>query len=321
MKAIVYEKYGSPDVLKLKEIEKPTLQNNEVLIKIFATTVTAVDSIFRQGSQFFARLATGITKPKNQILGAEFSGEIESVGKEVKLFKPGDYVFGAHEGTHSEYICLPEDSAVVMKPSNINFNEAAAVSYGTLTALPFLRDNGKIKKDQKVLIIGASGAVGTYAVQIAKYFGAEVSGVCSTSNLEMVKSIGADKVIDYTKEDFSTNGEKYDIIFDTVGKSSFSNCKNSLKKKGVFLTAVISTAILFQMLLTSKMSSKKAQIAFTGLRSASDKTKDLDMIKKLIESDKIKAVIDKTFTLEQIAEAHSYVDKGHKKGNVVITVK
>jgi NADPH:quinone reductase-like Zn-dependent oxidoreductase len=319
MKAAVYEKYGMPGVIKIKEMEKPVPKDNEVLIKIYATTVTAVDSIFRQGNQFFARLATGITKPKNQILGAEFSGEVESVGKEVKLFKPGDYVFGAYEGTHCEYICLPEESAVITKPSNMNFNEAAAVPYGTLTALPFLRDNGKIKNNQKVLIIGASGSVGTYAVQLAKYFGAEVTGVCSTSNLEMIKSIGADKVIDYTKEDFTSNGEKYDIIFDTVGKSSFLSCKNSLTKNGIFLTAAISTAILFQMLWTSNLSSKKAQIAFTGLRSAGDKAKDLVLIKEFIESGKIKAIVDKTFPLEQIAEAHNYVDKGHKKGNVVIT--
>ena len=321
MKAIVHAKYGSPEVLKLKEIEKPVPKDNEVLIKIYATTVTAVDSIFRQGNQFFARLATGVTKPKNPILGSEFSGEIESVGKDVKLFKAGDYVFGAYEGTHCECICMPEDGAVAPNPSNVNYNEAAAVPYGTLTALPFLRDNGKIKKDQKVLIIGASGAVGTYAVQFAKYFGAEVTGVCSSSNVEMVKSIGADKVIDYTKENFTKSSEKYNIIFDTVGKSSFSDCKNSLTKNGIFLTAAISTAILFQMLWTSKMSAKKARIAFTGLRSAGDKAKDLGLIKELIESGKIKAVIDKTFTLDQIADAHSYVDKGHKKGNVVVTVK
>lgn len=320
MKAIVYEKYGSPDVLKLKEIERPTPKNNEVLIKIFATTVTAVDSIFRQGNQFFARLATGITKPKNQILGAEFSGEIESVGKDVKLFKPGDYVFGAHEGTQCEYICLPEDGVVVRKPSNINFNEAAAVAYGTLTALPFLRDNGKIRSGQKVLIIGASGAVGTYAVQFGKYFGAEVTGVCSTSNLEMVKSIGADKIVDYTKEHFTTNGEKYDIIFDTVGKSSFAECKKSLTKNGIYLTAAISMTILLQMLWTSKIGAKKAQIAFTGLRSTGDKAKDLALIKVMIANEKIKPIIDKTFPLEQINQAYSYVDKGHKKGNVTLTL-
>ena len=321
MKAVVYNKYGTPDVLRIEEMEKPVPKNNEVLIKVYAATVTAVDSIFRQGNQFFARLATGVIKPKNQILGAEFSGEVENVGKDVKLFKQGDHVFGACEGTHCEYICLPEDSAITSKPSNMNFYEAAAVSYGTLTALPFLRDNGKIKKDQKVLVIGASGSVGTYAVQLAKYFGAEVTGVCSMPNLEMVKSIGADKVIDYTKESFTGNGEKYDIIFDTVGKNSFASSKNSLTKNGKFLTAVISMPILLQMLWTSKMGSKKAQIAFTGLRSAKDKAKDLVFIKNLIESAKIKAVIDKTFPLEQIAEASNYVDKGHKKGNVVITME
>jgi NADPH:quinone reductase-like Zn-dependent oxidoreductase len=320
MKAVVYTKYGHPEVLRIKEAAKPVPRDNEVLIKIYSTTVTAVDSIFRQGNQFFARLATGVTKPKNQILGAEFSGEVETAGKDVKLFKPGDYIFGACEGTHCEYICLPEDAAIVEKPSNMNFNEAAAVPYGTLTALPFLRDSGKIKSDKKVLIIGASGSVGSYAVQLAKYFGAEATGVCSTSNLEMVKSIGADKTIDYTKENFTSSGEKYDIIFDAVGRSSFSSCKNSLTRNGIFLTAAISTAILFQMLWTSKLSSKKAQITFTGLRSAGDKAKDLVLIKELIESGKIKAIIDKIFPLEQIAEAHHYVDQGHKKGNIVITI-
>ncbi len=321
MKVVTYNKYGPPGVLKIKEIKTPTPKDNEILIKIYATTVTAVDSIFRNGNQFFARLATGITKPKNEVLGSEFAGEIEAIGKNVKLFKTGDYVFGALEGSYCEYVCLPENDAVIKKPSNMNFNEAAAVPYGTLTALPFLRDTAKIKSGQKVLIIGASGGVGTAAVQLAKYFGTEVTGVCSTSNVDMVKSIGADKVIDYTKEDFTQTGDKYDIIFDTVGKSSFSNSKNSLTNNGIFITAVVSGTILFQMFWTSKFGSKKAKIAFTGLRSAKEKNKDLIFIKKLVESEKIKSVIDKTYPLGQIAEAHDYVDKGHKKGNVVITIE
>jgi NADPH:quinone reductase-like Zn-dependent oxidoreductase len=322
MKAIIYEKYGSPDVLVLKEIEKPVPKDNEILIKIFATTITTVDSIFRKGDSFFARLATGITKPKNKILGTEFSGVVESVGKEVKLFKPGDKVFGdssKKSSTHAEYICLSEDEPVITIPSNLSFEEAASIPYGTLTALPFLRDNGKIKAGQKVLIIGASGAVGTYAVQFAKHFDANVTGVCSTSNIELVKSLGTDKVIDYTKEDFSKSGEKYNIIFDTVGKSSFNQCKKSLTENGIYLTTVVGLQILKQMLLTSK-AKKKAIVAFTGLRSSKDRTKDLVYIKELIEAGKIKPVIDKYFSFDKFIDAHAYVDKGHKKGNVVISV-
>lgn len=318
MKAVAYQKYGKPDVIALKEIEKPVPKENEVLIKVYATTITAVDSIFRNGNNFFARLATGITKPKKEILGFEFSGGVECVGKDVKLFKAGDQVFGVSESAHVEYICLPEDGAFIIKPSNINFEEAAAVPSGALTALPFLRDNGKIKSGKKILIIGASGSVGTYAVQVAKYYGAEITGVCSTTNLELVKSLGADFVIDYTKEDFTKNGITYDIIFDTVGKSSYPVCKNSLNNNGIFLTTFISWAILFQMLLTSKSKNKKAEIAFTGMRSVEDKKKDLLFIKELIESGKLKAVIDKTYKLEEAAQAHEYVDKGHKKGNVVL---
>lgn len=321
MKAVVYQKYGKSDVIEIKEIAKPVSKENEVLIKVCATTITAVDSIFRNGNNFFARLATGITKPKKEILGFEFAGEVESVGKDVKLFKAGDQVFGVSESAHMEYISLPEDNAFINKPSNISFAEAAAVPSGALTAVPFLRDNGRIESGKKILIIGASGSVGTYAVQVAKYYGAEVTGVCSTTNIDLVKSLGADFVIDYTKEDFTKNGETYDIIFDTVGKSSYPVCKNSLNNNGIYLTTFISWAILFQMLLTSKSKNKKAVIAFTGMRSVEDKKKDLLFIKELIESGKLKAVIDKTYKLEEAAKAHGYVDKGHKKGNVVLIVK
>ncbi len=322
MKAIVYTKYGSPDVLQLKEIEKPTPRDNEVLVKVYATTVTAVDSTFRKGDQFSAKLYTGLIRPKNPILGSELAGEIEAVGKDVKRFQEGDQVFGATDagfGAHAEYVCLPEEGALAIKPANMTYDEAAA-SNGVLTALPFLRDNGNIQSGQKVLINGASGSVGTFAVQLAKYYGAEVTGVCSTTNLEMVKSLGADQVIDYTKEDFTKNGQTYDIIFDAVAKSSFSRCKDSLKQKGIYLTVAVTLIILLQMLWTSKIGSKKAIIAFAGLRPASEQTKDLIFLKELVEAGTIKSVIDRRYPLEQIAEAHRYVDKGHKKGNVVITV-
>ena len=319
MKAIVYTKFGSPDVLELKEVAKPTPKDNEVLIRIVATTVAAEDPGIRARPGL-----NGILKPKKSILGFYLAGEVEAVGKDVKRFKKSDKVYGNTGlgllGTYAEYICMPEEGALAMKPANITYEEAAALPNGALTALPFLRDKGNIQSGQKVLIIGASGAVGTIAVQLAKYFGADVTGVCSTTNLEMVKSLGADKVIDYTKEDFTKNGQTYDIIFDTVGKTPFSHCKGSLTENGIYLTTVPSPATMLQMLWTSMTGGKKVGIAATGLRPSNEKTKELIFLNGLIETGKIKAVIDRSYPLEQIAEAHKYVEAGHKKGNVVITI-
>lgn len=323
MKAIVYTEYGSPDVLRLKEVEKPTPKDNEVLIKIFATTVTATESTFRKGEPLFSRLFTGLRRPKITTLGEELAGEIEAVGKDVKLFKKGDLVFGTAGpdfGANAEYLCVLEDGVLTTKPTNMSYEEAAASVDGFLTASPFLRDKGNIQSGQKVLIYGASGSVGTAAIQIAKHFGAEVTGVSSTTNLELVKSLGADKVIDYTKEDFTKTTQTYDIIFDTVGKTSFSRCKSSLTQKGIFLESGIGFGIIPQVIWTSMFDGKKAKIAATGLRPPHERTKDLIFLKELMEEGKIKPVIDRRYPLEQIAEAHSYVDKGHKKGNVVIIV-
>jgi len=318
MKAVVCTKYGPPEVLQLKEVEKPAPKDNEMLVKVYATSVTAMDHRIRSFTVplsywLLARITLGLRKPKNAVMGTEFAGEVESVGGDVKLFKKGDEVFGTRRGANAEYICLPEDGMVALKPANVAYEKAVAVPFGGLTALYFLR-KGNIQKGQRVLIYGASGSVGTFAVQLAKYFGAEVTGVCSTTNLELVKSLGADKVIDYTKEDFTKNGETYDVIFDAVGKGSSSAGMKSLKKEGIYLN--VAAPVLSVRMRWASMTSSKRIIG--GI--ATPKTEDLIFLKELVEAEKIKPVIDRSYPLEQIVEAHRYVDKGHKKGNVVITV-
>ncbi len=323
MKAIICTKYGPPEVLQLTEAEKPVPKDNEVLIKIHAALVTPADVAFRKGDPFISRFFTGLLKPKF-IPGDELAGEIEAAGKDVKKFKKGDRVFGPsgmNFGAHAEYKCLPEGEALAIIPANISYGEAAAVCYAGLTAVPFLRDRAKIRSGQKVLINGASGAIGTFAIQLARYYGTEVTGVCSTANLELVKSLGADHVIDYTKEDFTRTGQTYDIIFDVVAKSSFSHCKKALKPDGIYLTTFPSPVIMWQAFWTSKFSRKKAIFAATGLRPASEKARDLIFLKELAEAGKIRPVIDRSYPLAQIAGAHRYVETGHKKGNVIITIE
>ncbi|MFQ5401539.1 MAG: NAD(P)-dependent alcohol dehydrogenase [Anaerolineae bacterium] len=321
MKAIIYTEYGSPDVLQLKEVAKPTPKDNELLIRIEATTVTAVDSTFRQGASISGRFYTGLKRPKRPVLGSTLAGEVEAVGKDVTLFKKGDQVFGATAdfGAHAEYICLPEDGALALKPASITYEEAVATN-AALTALPFLRDSGQIQSGHKVLINGASGSVGSYAVQLAKQAGAEVTGVCSTEKMAFVQSLGADKVIDYKTEDFASSGETYDIIFDAAGKSSYGRCQHILKENGIYLSTVLSPRIVLDMLWTSVLGNKKAKIAFAGLRPASEQVKDLRFLTELMEAGQLKALVDRSYPLTETAEAYRYFETGQKKGSVVITV-
>jgi NADPH:quinone reductase-like Zn-dependent oxidoreductase len=327
MKAIVWTKYGSPDVLQLKEIAKPTPKANEVLIKIYATTVTAGDCEARSLKmpiliRLPMRVYVGLRKPKRiTILGQELAGEIEAIGKDVKRFKAGDQVFGTTGlgfGAYAEYICLPEESAMgvlATKPANMTYEEAAAVPTGGLEALHFIR-KANLRRGEKVLIIGAGGSIGTFAVQLARHFGAEVTGVDRARKSGMLRSIGAEHVIDYTQEDFTRNGETYDVIFDVPGKSSFSGSIRSLKQNGRYLLANPGLSHTLQGPWTSMRSGKKVIFG-----AASQKTEDLIFLRELIEAGQIKAVIDRRYSLEQIAEAHRYVDTGQKQGNVVITVQ
>ncbi len=325
MKAIVWTKYGPPDVLQLKEVAKPTPKDHEVLIRIDATTVTAADCELRSLKlpiwlRLPLRIYLGLIRPRNMILGQELAGEVEAVGNEVTRFRKGDQVFGwtgFRLGAYAEYTCLPEDGMLAIKPANMTYEEAAALPVGGLEAVHLLR-KGHIQSGEKILIHGAGGSIGTFAVQLARYFGAEVTAVDSTGKLDMLRSIGADQVIDYTQADFTKNGETYDVIFDVVGKSSFSRSVRSLKHHGRYLLAnpKLSQTVRGRRILRR---SSKTVIPYAA-RAASETTEDFNFLKELIEAGKIHSVIDRRYPLEHIAEAHRYVDTGHKKGNVVITV-
>ena len=328
MKAIVYTKYGPPEVLQLKDVEKPTPADNEILIKIHAASVTMGDCEMRAlkfsgALKFLMRLGLGFRGPKKKysIPGQELAGEIEAVGSEVTLFKKGDQVFastGFHFGGYAEYVCLPEDGEVVLKPTNMTYEEAAVVPIGGLEALYYIR-KANIQKGKSILISGASGSIGTFAIQIAKYFGAEITGVGNPMSLELMKSIGADKVIDYTKEDFTQSGETYDYIFDVIGKSSVSSCLSLLNEGGTLLLANSNISLINRDKKAAKKSDKK--LISRNMSPSKERVEQLNVLKELIEAGKIKSVIDRRYPLDQIVEAHTYVEKGEKTGNVVITLE
>ncbi len=317
MKAAVYTQYGPPEVLQVMEVAKPTPKDNEILLRIKATAVNSGDVRLRKADPFAVRFVFGLLRPRIKILGSVFSGEVERVGKQVKHFKAGDQVFGHTNmsfGAYAEYVCLPEDGSLALKPTGISHDEAAAIPFGGVTALHFIK-KAMIKANQNVLIVGASGAVGSAAVQLAKSYGANVTGVCSTANIDLVKSIGADKVIDYSKEDFTQNGEIYDLIFDTVNTVSVPRSLRSLTKNGLM---ILSAAGMKEMIQGAWISMTSKRKIMTGV--ISHNAADISFLKELMETGRIKAVIDRTYALEQIPEAHAYVEKGHKKGNIIINI-
>jgi NADPH:quinone reductase-like Zn-dependent oxidoreductase len=319
MKAIVYTKYGPPDVLQLKEVQKPAPGDNEVLVKIHAAATNPLDWHFMRAAPFIMRFFSGLLKPKNKILGADIAGQVEAVGTNVKRFQAGDAVYGDISSRgFAEYVCVTEEK-LVLKPANLSFDAAAAVPVAGLTALQCLRDQGQIQPGQTVLINGASGGVGTFAVQIARYFGAEVAAVCSTGNVDMVRSIGADRVIDYTSEDFTQTAQLYDLILDNVGNRSFSDIKRILGPNGTYLLNAYSPALMLKLILQSKNSKIRGQ-TMRGSDVLKSNQSDLEFLKELLEAGHIVSVIDRVYPLSEVAEAIRYLEGGHARGKVVITL-
>jgi NADPH:quinone reductase-like Zn-dependent oxidoreductase len=322
MKAIVYHKYGSPDVLELQEIDKPVVNDDDVLVRVHAASVNTADWVLMTGTPYIGRIAFGLLKPKRKIPGSDVAGRVEAVGRNVTQFQPGDEVFGESEGTFAEYVSVSEDT-LALKPANLTFEQAAAVPLSANTALQGLRDQGKVQPGQKVLINGASGAVGTFAVQIAKFLGAEVTGVCSTRNVDMARSIGADHVVDYTQEDFTQNGQRYDVMFDLVGNHSLSACRRVLESTGTYISSAgqlkrrwLGPAMrLLRMLLLSRFVSQK-MVTFIATPTKAD----LVVLKEALEAGKVTPVIDRRYVLSEVPEALRYQGEGHARGKIVITV-
>lgn len=324
MKAVTYKRYGTPDVLQIADIPRPVPSDTEVLVKIMATSVTQVDTAFRAGNPKFALLFTGLFKPRNAVLGTVLSGLVVETGAAVTRFSPGDRVFAAAPGglgAHCQFIAMSQGAAIVQMPDEMDFAEAAVIDNGALTALPYLRDTAGLKPGQTILIIGASGSIGTYAVQLAAAMGAEVTGLCSNANLEMVRDLGAAHVIDYARTDFSRGAKRYDVIFDTVGKSSFLRARRVLAKGGIFITAPPDPSILLAPFMRMFGGGKRARMTATGLRKDALKIVDMNELKEMIVSGRLVPVIDRSYPLEEIRAAHAYVEGGHKRGNLVISVR
>lgn len=323
MKATVATGYGSPEVLKLQEVTRPIPKPNEVLVRVMTASATTADAMMRTGKPYIARLFVGLTKPRKAIPGTGFSGVVEQVGKDVKDFEIGDRVFGETTfgfSSNAEYLTISEDGVILPMPENLDFSEAASFCDGHLTSFNFLKKITQLKPGQKVLINGASGSLGTSAIQIAKYMKAHVTAVCSGRNTGLVKSLGADEVIDYQQKDFTKGDRKYDYVYDTIGKSSFSACKTILSEKGVYLSPVLKFPLLLQMIKTSLFGQKKARFEATGANNEDKLRYMLSEVLEIYKEGRLKTVIDRQFPLEKVAEAHRYIDSGHKKGNVVIII-
>lgn len=324
MKAIKSTKYGSPEVLQLQDFDIPVPKENEVLVKVYAASITAADSMIRRAEPFYGRLFLGLSKPKQAIPGTGFAGKVEAVGAKVSEFKLGDRVFGETGmsfGAQAEYVCISEEGVVAEIPPNMTYDEAAPVSDGALTSLNFLKNLGEIAPGQKVLINGASGSLGTAAIQLAKYFGAQVTGICSTRNIDLVKSLGAHQVIDYTENNFLHMGETYDIIYDTIGSLSFSQCKDSLTDHGRYISPVLKLPLLIQMIGTSISGTKKAKFSATGILPVPELRKLLKELISIIKTGHLETIIDRCYLMEEMADAHRYIDTGRKKGNVIMTLQ
>ena len=323
MKAVKITGYGAPEVLQLGEAPKPEPKANELLIRVRASSVSAADTMMRKGTPRYARLFLGVRRPKNPIPGTVFAGEIEAIGSDVTQFRVGDAVFGESGigfSAHAEYFCMSEDGVIALKPEQMSFEEAAPACDGAVTSLNFLRELANVQAGQRVLINGAAGGLGTAAIQLAKHFGAEVTAVCSGRNAGMVRELGADHVIDYTQEDFTKNGQSYDVIYDTVGKRSYRESKGALTRNGIYMSPVLSMPLLLQMLWTSKIGSKRAKFSATGLLPAPVLRGMLGDIKALYEAKVVTTIIDRSYPFEEIVEAHRHVDTGHKRGNVVLSL-